>query len=191
MPTSQASLANPIPRCDGQMLLPRRTVAAVNPPLRTARLELLPSEPAHAEALAAALADPALHEHIGAEPSTAGQWRARLERWAARRSPDGGEAWLNWVVVERSGGAVIGWVQATVTGSSADVAYVVGTPWQGRGYATEATRALLDHLATTGVTEISALVAPANTASVAVARHLGLTPDGTEVDGELRWSRGG
>jgi RimJ/RimL family protein N-acetyltransferase len=91
-------------------------------------------------------------------------------------------------VVERAGGAVVGWVQATVAGSHADIAYVVGPPWQGRGYATEAARALVDHLAATGVTEVSALVAPANTASVAVARHLSLSPDGTEVDGELRYA---
>jgi RimJ/RimL family protein N-acetyltransferase len=153
------------------------------------RLELLPTEPAHAEALATALADRALNEHIGGEPSTAEQWRSRLGQWADRRSPDGGQAWLNWVVVERAGGAVVGWLQATVVGSSADVAYVVGTPWQGRAYATEAARALLDHLGATGVTEVSLLVAPANAPSAAVARHLGLSPDGTEVDGELRWSR--
>ncbi len=161
----------------------------MNSPLRTARLELRPSEPAHAEALALALADPALHEHIGGAPSTVDEWRDRLEQWAARRSPDGAEAWLNWVVAERPGGTVVGWVQATVVGPSADIAYVIGTPWQGAGYATEAARALLDHLATAGVREIRAYIAPANAASASVARRLGLSSDGAELDGELRWSR--
>jgi RimJ/RimL family protein N-acetyltransferase len=163
---------------------------ALDAVLHSSRLDLEPSHPRHAEALAVALADPVLHEHIGGRPADAAAWAGRLERWASRRSPDGAETWLNWVVVDRSAGTVVGWLQATVTAAGGEIAYVVGTPWQGRGYATEAARAVVDYLTAAGVARITALVAPANLPSVAVARRLGLRPDGTAVDGELRYATG-
>jgi RimJ/RimL family protein N-acetyltransferase len=83
----------------------------------------------------------------------------------------------------------IGFVQATVpvNGGPTEVAWVIGRPWQGNGYATAAARLLLDDLAGRGVTAVMAHIHPAHVASQRIAQHLGLTPTGVVVDGETRW----
>jgi len=66
----------------------------------------------------------------------------------AGRSPDGREEWCNWILRREPGGEAVGYVQATISGEGrrAEIAWVVGLPWQGRGYATEAARALVGWL---------------------------------------------
>ncbi len=83
---------------------------------------------------------------------------------------------------------LVGTVQATVTARSAEIAWVVGTAWQGRGLATEAARALVDRLRDQPAMEsVIAHVHPGHTASAAVARAAGLTPTEERQDGEIRW----
>jgi RimJ/RimL family protein N-acetyltransferase len=86
-------------------------------------------------------------------------------------------------------------VQATLTrqagGWTAEVAWVVGVPWQGRGYASEAARALVGWLVEAGAGEIVAHVHPGHTASERVAAAAGLVATGEEVDGERVWRRPG
>lgn len=154
--------------------------------LRSERLYLLPIAPDHAEELAAALADPALHAFTGGRPATVEEQRARCARLAAG-SPDPAEAWGNWVLRLRADGALTGYVQTTVRADGAELAWVVGTPWQGRGLATEAARTLLAHLAAAGVTTAVAHIHPGHHASAAVARALGLHPTAHTQDGETRW----
>ncbi|MFJ9040415.1 GNAT family N-acetyltransferase [Streptomyces sp. NPDC102406] len=157
--------------------------------LATARLDLLPVEVGHAAEMAVVLSDPALHTFIGGAPDTPDSLRARYERLTAG-SPDPAVTWLNWVVLLRAENCLTGTVQATVTGSLAEVAWVVGTPWQGRGIAVEAARGLVGRLAATGeVRTVIAHVHPDHHASAAVARAAGLAPTGVLHDGELRWSR--
>ncbi|WP_369183474.1 GNAT family N-acetyltransferase [Streptomyces sp. Y1] len=155
-------------------------------PLRSPRLDLPPIGPEHAEAMAAALADPALHAFTGGRPATADELRARYTRLAAG-SPDPAEAWGNWALRLRADGALAGYVQATVRAGTAELAWVIGTPWQGRGLATEAARALLAHLTAGGVTTAVAHIHPEHHASAAVARALGLRPTPHTQDGEVRW----
>ncbi|MFJ7279532.1 GNAT family N-acetyltransferase [Kitasatospora sp. NPDC098663] len=155
-------------------------------PLHSERLDLLPIGPEHAEELAAVLADPALHAFTGGSPATADDLRVRYARLAAG-SPDPAETWGNWVLRLRADGRLTGYVQTTVRPGAAELAWVVGTPWQGRGLATEAARALLSHLAATGVSTVTAHIHPDHHASAAVARALGLTPTGEQQDGETRW----
>ncbi|GAA4861383.1 GNAT family N-acetyltransferase [Kitasatospora terrestris] len=147
----------------------------------TARLDLVPLRVEHAEEMAGVLADPALYAFTGGEPPSAEQLRARYERQTAG-SPDPAEAWFNWVL--RADGRLCGYVQATVRAGEAEVAWVVGTPWQGRGYAVEAVRALVAALP--GPTVV-AHVHPGHAASAAVARAAGLLPTDRELDGEVRW----
>ncbi|MDT9700358.1 GNAT family N-acetyltransferase [Streptomyces sp. P17] len=156
-------------------------------PLRTPRLDLLPLRVEHAEEMAAVLADPALHTFIGGSPLTPEALRARCERLAAG-SPDPDVSWCNWVLRLRAEGCLVGTVQATVTARAAEIAWVVGTPWQGRGLASEAARALVGLLA--GRTVI-AHIHPGHTASAAVARAAGLAPTDAWQDGEVRWQRSG
>jgi RimJ/RimL family protein N-acetyltransferase len=153
----------------------------------TARLVLEPLRVAHASEMAAVLADPALHAFTGGAPLGEEELRRRYERLVAG-SPDPGVAWRNWVIRVIAEDRLAGTVQATLTGDVAEVAWVVGTPWQGRGIATEAARALVGRLRGEGVATVVAHIRPDHRASAAVARAAGLAPTRDERDGEVRWS---
>ncbi|MGW2249582.1 GNAT family N-acetyltransferase [Kitasatospora sp. NPDC001660] len=154
--------------------------------LRGERLDLVPLRPEHAEEMAAALADPALHTFTGGTPATADALRARYARLAAG-SPDPAETWGNWALRLHADGRLAGYVQATVRRDTAELAWVLGTPWQGRGLAAEAARTLLAHLIAAGITTVTAHIHPDHHASATAARTLGLTPTTEHQDGETRW----
>jgi RimJ/RimL family protein N-acetyltransferase len=153
--------------------------------IRTARLELLPLRVEHAEEMAVVLADPALHTFIGGAPSTVDQLRIHYRRLVAG-SPDPAITWLNWVI--SLDGRLTGTVQATLgPGPTAEIAWLVGTPWQGRGIATEAAKALVEWLGRQSVRTVVAHVHPDNHASVAVAQAAGLVATDDRQDGEVRF----
>jgi RimJ/RimL family protein N-acetyltransferase len=152
----------------------------------TERLTLRPLDLDHAEELASALDDPALHTFIGGRPETADELRARYTRWTAG-SPDPAVRWCNWAIRLDSAERLVGTVQATITGRSAEVAWVVSTQWQGRGIATEAARGLVGWLADEGVRTVIAHVHPGNVASAGVAAALGMRQTGQKQDGEAEW----
>ncbi|MER5784591.1 GNAT family N-acetyltransferase [Streptomyces mobaraensis] len=156
--------------------------------LRTGRMELLPLRVEHAEEMAAVLADPDLYGFTGGAPSTAGALRDRYRRLVAG-SPDPAVVWHNRVLRLRADGRLVGTVQATVTGSGtvAEVAWVVGVPWQRQGLATEAARGWIDWLAGGGVRTVVAHIHPDHRASAAVAAACGLAPTEERQDGEVRW----
>ena len=152
---------------------------------------LEPLRLAHGAELAPLLADPALHAFTGGEPDTPGDLRARIARQVRGRSPDGRDVWMNWVL--RDGADAVGTVQATLRPDRvAEVAWVVFTPFQGRGYAREAAVVLVDRLLASG--EADAVVAhihPDHAASAAVARAAGLVPTPERHHGEVVWRRSG
>ncbi|MBB1153772.1 MULTISPECIES: GNAT family N-acetyltransferase [Amycolatopsis] len=154
--------------------------------IETTRLDLLPLSVSHAEEMASVLSDPALHTYIGGAPDSAAALRARYQRMTAG-SPDPAVSWLNWVIRLRDSG-LVGTVQATVSRAVAEIAWVVGTPWQGRGIATEAARGLVAWLDQRPVDEIIAHIHPENRASAAVAAAIGLSATGEWQDGEIRWA---
>ncbi|MFE2969396.1 GNAT family N-acetyltransferase [Streptomyces sp. NPDC059340] len=155
--------------------------------LRTDRLDLLPLRVEHAGEMAEGLSDPALHTFIGGTPATPEALRSRYERLVAG-SPDPAVLWCNWVLRLREEGCLVGTVQATVTGEVAEIAWVVGTPWQGRGFAGEAARELVGRLGEEpGVRTVVAHVHPDHRASAAVAAAAGLGPTDRYQDGEVRW----
>jgi RimJ/RimL family protein N-acetyltransferase len=160
--------------------------------ISTRRLDLLPLRVEHAEQMAVVLADPALHAFIGGAPDTPQALRSRYQRMTAG-SPDPAVSWLNWVIQLRDEACLTGTVQATVTpsgdGSVAEIAWVVGTPWQGRGIATEAARGLVDWLSGQPVQAIIAHIHPDHLASAAVATAAGLTPTDEWNEREIRWRR--
>ena len=159
--------------------------------ITTERLDLLPLRVGHAAEMAAVLGDPALHTFIGGAPETPEGLLARYERLVAGPS-DPTVSWLNWVVSLRAEGRLTGTVQATLTpdplGSVAEIAWVIGTGWQGRGIATEAARGLVGWL-DDKADVIIAHVHPDHAASAAVAAGCGLVPTDEVVDGEIRWRR--
>jgi len=159
--------------------------------IETTRLTLEPLRIEHAEEMAAILDDPGLHEFIGGRPATVDELRDRYARQVVGHSADDDEGWLNWVIRVTNTGDVAGTVQATVrrTGphACADVAWVVASPYQGRGLASEASAAMAEWLRDQGVEQIVALIHPDHTASAMVARRLGLAATDDLVDGEVRW----
>jgi RimJ/RimL family protein N-acetyltransferase len=160
--------------------------------LRTARLRLEPVRVRHAEEMAVVLGDPALYAIIGGAPPSAAELASRYLRWERPSSDDGREGWLNWVVLRDADDTAIGTVQATVTagahGLAADVAWVVGVPFQGRGFATEAAAAVVGWLVGHGALDVHAHIAPEHLSSEAVARRIGMRASGEfRDDGEQRW----
>jgi RimJ/RimL family protein N-acetyltransferase len=158
--------------------------------VETGRLSLVPLAVEHAEEMADVLCDPALHHFTGGAPHSAQALRSRYERLVAG-SPDPSETWWNWVVQLRADKHLTGTVQATVTagdrGHTADLAWVIGTPWQGRGIGTEAARGLVAWLRSQDVRVIRAHIHPAHHASAAVATAAGLAPTAHRHEGEIRW----
>lgn len=160
--------------------------------IRTGRLDLLPLLVERAEEMAAVLSGPALHSFIGATPETPQARRSRYQRMTAGPA-DPAVSWLNWVIRLRDEACLTGTVQATISssgrGSVAEVAWVVGTAWQGRGIAAEAARGMVDWLSRQPVATVIAHIHPDHRASAAVATAAGLTPTDEWHDGEIRWRR--
>ena len=115
-----------------------------------------------------------MFEFTGGSVPTRADLQDRLEKQTGP-TPEG-TTWLNWVV--RAGDEVVGVTQATVKehGAVAEVAWEIGVPWQGHGYASEAAGAVVDWLTAEGVPDIRAHIHPDHTASARVARAAGLEP---------------
>jgi [ribosomal protein S5]-alanine N-acetyltransferase len=144
--------------------------------LHTPRLVLEPRVAAHADALYPLLADPRQREFHDDDPVSLEALRERFRKGESRRSPDGRQQWLNWALVLRGGDAnAIGFVQATVREDHrAWVAYAVATALWGQGLATEAVRAMIEHLISHhDVTQCMATVDQRNQRSWRLLERLG------------------
>lgn len=138
------------------------------------------------DALFPLLDDPSLHVFTGGAPRTQEELARWVELVAVGRSPDGTERWCNWVVLRLDDEAVVGTVQATIVGDEASIAWVIGSGFQGQGYAKEAAACMSSWLRT-GVGHLRADIHPDHRASQAVARSLGLEPTQEITDGEVVW----
>jgi RimJ/RimL family protein N-acetyltransferase len=158
-------------------------------PLLTGRLQLVPLSVTDGAEMVGVLTEPGLYRFTGGTPPSLAELERRYRAQVAGRSPDGSETWRNWIVRLRDGGAAVGFVQATLTdaGRAADVAWVIGAPWQGQGYATEAARAMVTHLVLGGVETVTAHVHPDHAASGRVAAAIGLLLTGDVENGECVW----
>ncbi len=162
-----------------------------NDNLTTARLDLIPLTATDAEDLFAVFDDPALGRWTGETPPTDVEaLRRRFAAWEAGPCQGSPERWLNWAMRRRADGRAVGHLQSTVVGDGAVVAWVVGTAFQGQGFATEAARALVTWLRETGIATIEASIHPGNVASQVVASRVGLHPTDRIDDGEVVWSSG-
>jgi len=135
--------------------------------------------PDHAEELFPILSDSALYEFTGGTPPAS---VAALADTIAFRATN--DRWLNWVI--RADGVAVGHAQATITDSCTYIAWVIGTQWQRRGYASEAARMLVGFLRERG--ETRACVHPRHVASQRVAANAGLRRTEMIEDGEEVWS---
>jgi RimJ/RimL family protein N-acetyltransferase len=132
-----------------------------------------------------------LYRFTGDAPPTLAELRARYARQVTGRSADGRQEWRNWIIRCEPDGQAAGYVQATIDegGRRAEIAWVVGLAWQGRGLASAAARAMVGWLDARGVERIQAHIHPAHGASAAVARAAGLTPTEVLEEGEVLWLR--
>ena len=130
----------------------------------------------------AVLADPALFAFTGDGPPTETDLAERYRRQSTT------PGWLNWVLRTHGSGEVVGTVQATQRDErAAELAWVIGVPWQGHGYASEAVRSVVAALRAAGSRHLVAHVHPGHEASRRVAERAGLAPTGEVVDGEAVW----
>lgn len=160
-----------------------------------ASLWLRPLTVDDADVMSSVLSDPSLYEFNGGEPATRAELTRRYAVQTRGHSPDASQRWVNLVVVlgvvsQPAANQPIGYVQATipVNGDATEVAWVIGTPWQGHGYATRAARLLLADLAQQGIGSVVAHIHPSHTASRRIATHLGMAPTTIIVEGETRWA---
>jgi RimJ/RimL family protein N-acetyltransferase len=141
---------------------------------------------ADADDLAGLLEEPQLREWLRAHDVD--QLRERFAVWESRGSPEGDETWLNWVVRDQLDGRALGWVQATVLGDTASVAYALLPAERGLGIASEAVRALVrwlhDRL---GVRTVTAEIDDANAASARVAVAAGFERTIHRAGDEVVW----
>lgn len=161
--------------------------------LESERLTLEPLRSQHAEELAPVLNDVSLHGFTGGEPVGVEDLRARFARQVIGRSPDGRQSWLNWIVLERLADRPIGTVQATVFRHEqsiiSELAWVIGKPFQRRGFAKEAVGVMAVWLCSRGVQRLRSHINPDHQASIAVALSIGLQPTDVMLNGEVCWER--
>lgn len=151
------------------------------------RLILEPQMASHATEMFAVLSDPAIYTYENSPPSSREWLRTRFEKLESRRSPDGSQLWLNWVVRLRSG-QLIGYVQATVLqNGKAAIAYEFSSAYWGLGLAQEAAGALIRELVEHyEVSYLTAVARSANVRSMRLLERLGFSPAPPDVSAESR-----
>jgi RimJ/RimL family protein N-acetyltransferase len=135
----------------------------------------------HAHEMFLVLSDPAIYEFENAPPASEEALSRRYAILEARRSQDGAEIWLNWVI-RLSSGELAGYVQATVLRSGAAyVAYELASRHWRQGVGSAAVAAMLTELrAHYSVNLYVAVLKALNYRSVALLRKLGFQPASTE-----------
>ncbi len=162
------------------------------PPLETERLSLERLRVAHAEEMQIVLDDERLYRFMPGAPRTLEELRGRYREQVTVWSLSESDRWCNWVVRIRASGEAAGGVQANLTVEDgavvAELAWVLGTAHQGRGYAREAAAAMIAWLRAEGVDRFIADIDPAHEASHRVALALGLTRSSEPGEaGSERW----
>jgi ribosomal-protein-alanine N-acetyltransferase len=139
-------------------------------------LVLEPQVAGHAAAMFLVLSDPAVYEFENVPPMSQAWLEQRFARLESRRSANGHEQWLNWVIRLPSG-ELAGYVQATVTsGFVAYIAYELASKFWRRRIGSTAIGAVLAELgATYGVNTFVAVLKSRNVRSMAFLRHLGFS----------------
>ena len=140
-------------------------------------LTLEPQLAAHAAEMFTVLGDPAIYEYENAPPVSLEWLRERYSKLETRRSADGQERWLNWVI-RHQGGPLIGFVQATLhADGQAAIAYELASAYWGRGLASQAVQAMISELVEQhGVSQLNAVLKQRNLRSRRLLERLGFAP---------------
>ncbi|MHC4930725.1 MAG: GNAT family N-acetyltransferase [Planctomycetota bacterium] len=95
---------------------------------------------------------------------------------------------LGWfAAIERASGQIVGnvFLRPSRETEGLELGYHFAKGWQGRGYATEATRALVGRCFDAGADRVVAYVLPENAASQRVAAKIGMRKTGTLLYADL------
>ncbi len=120
-----------------------------------------------------AFSDPAVRAFVPDEPPTVEAMLERIAGLATGPPADGpDEVWANFAFLLE--GRPIGRIEATVQSGIAEIAYVIGPAYGGRGLATEAVEWLIDHVWQRWPTiDIYACIAEGNARSRRLVERLG------------------
>jgi RimJ/RimL family protein N-acetyltransferase len=164
------------------------TIKQYEATIYTHRLRLAPLMATDAKVMFPILSDRELYSFTGDEPpKSESTLETRYRKLESRKSPDGSELWLNWLVSLGENSVSMGYIQTTVSESHADIAWLIGLKWQGNGYASEAATALVTWLRENGVDAIRCCIYPDHVASQGVASNAGLHKTTLIEDGEDVW----
>jgi RimJ/RimL family protein N-acetyltransferase len=144
-------------------------------PLLTDRLRLRRSRPEDASIISAYRSNPAVNRQQGWDRTDPEAVRGEIEEMSAR-SPGEEGGWVQLSVEERDTGRLVGDVGLSRAEPGViKVGYTVAPEVQGRGYATEAVRALVDYaFETLGAEVVRAYASADNTPSIRVVEKLGM-----------------
>ena len=121
------------------------------------------------------LRDPTLYRYIvQSPPKTLADTTSLFTRWAGG-STDPDAIWLNWIGYDPRVTGAVGLYQATILPAQhlALIGYIIFRRFQGRGYAREGVRAMVQHMADRDdIGTMRAEISEANTASIAVVTAL-------------------
>lgn len=156
-------------------------MTAFDPRLRltTGRLLLRPFDPGDTDDLVAAVA--ADREMLLWMPWAPGYDREAAAQWCERIAHHDPENTLNRAIVPRTGGPLcggVGLIRLSRDENTAEVGYWVAAPARGKGYATEAARAMAEYAFRVGLLRVELLAATGNLPSQRVAVNAGFTREG-------------
>ena len=168
------------------------TPGAPDWPLRTERLDLRPYLESDLEVFHAMRADPEVVRYLYEGPMTLDEARERLAARLGPRTLAAEDDWLPAAIVERESGVMVGDVGLnwrSVEHRTGEVGFILDAAHQGRGYATEAARALIDWgFRTFGLHRVIGRTEARNAASARVLERLGMRLEAHLVENE--WVKG-
>lgn len=129
----------------------------------------------------------AVYERYAADPEV-----TRYLTWAPHESPETVAAFLEdliarihageemcWVIARPDDNRPLGMIGTRVREHKADIGYVLGRRWQGRGYMTEAVTVVTEWLLSQPIVRVWAVCDTENTASARVLEKAGFEREGT------------
>ena len=155
--------------------------------IATPRLLLRPLEDGDAERIWPYVSDPETSQYMSWDPHDSIEVTRAFIADVRRRASEG--TTKAWIVADAQNGEVVGLVSLiailrkhrALTYNKAELAYWIGRPFRGRGYATEATRAVLGHaFGSMSLNKVTVAHASKNDASRKLIERLGFRRIGIE-----------
>jgi len=143
--------------------------------VRSERLNYEVLDTGHAAELSEALTDPRVYEFIsGQYPKTKKELEERFRSVVRGPRSRSQERWLNYCIRRQCDGIAIGRLEATLSEGRGEVAYLLGTHFWGKGYATEALAWLHGQLSNDqSIAETWATTEPGNDRSIRLLQRSG------------------